>query len=179
MLTGIRVRVWGVVGAILCGVLIASCYSVYYDPETGERVEEEWVSGSWQTYRTKMTREEYDKWLSEEGAFLFEVAADSSDPSPSDELTAELHLVFADEQGQQTGEFYHLTGTARIEGGQVISDTMTTAGTAQGDPVTASFAITPTHVVDDLARRANGTLSVTLADGTYTGDIELGRFPDL
>ncbi|HCU34948.1 MAG TPA: hypothetical protein DGT21_05655 [Armatimonadetes bacterium] len=94
-------------------------------------------------------------------------------------MLAELHIVFEDEQGQQTGEYYRLTGTARIEGNQVISANMTTAGTAQGDPVTATFAITPTHVVDDLARRANGTLSVTLADGTYTGDIELVRFPDL
>jgi len=178
MLKGRGVRVRVLLGAILCAVL-AGCYSVYYDPATGERVEEEWIGGSWQTTRTKMTREEYDKWVSDESAFWFEESASSSEPSPTDELAAELHLVFEDEQGQQTGEFYHLTGTARIEGSQVVSDTMTTAGTAKGDPVTASFAITPTHVVDDLARRANGTLSVTLDDGTYTGDIELGRFPDL
>lgn len=128
--------------------------------------------------RTTMAREEYDKWLREEGVFPFEVAADGSDPAPSDELTAELHLVFENEQGQQTGEYYHLTGTAHVEGNQVVSADTTTAGTAQGDPVTASFAITPTHVVDDLARRANGTLDVTLPDGTYAGDLDLTRFPD-
>jgi len=179
MLTGKSVRVWGLVGAILCGLLIASCYSVHYDPETGERVEKEWVSGCWQVTRTKMTREEYDKWVSDETAFWMEALAGSAEPAPTDDLATELDIVFEDEQGQQTGEYYHLTGTARIEGNQVVSANMTTAGTAQGDPVTATFAITPTHVVDDLARRANGTLSVTLADGTYTGDIELGRFPEL
>lgn len=126
-----------------------------------------------------MTREWHDKRLSEKGAFWFEAIANSSPVASGEELLAELHIVFEDEQGQQTGEYYHLTGTAYVEGNQVVCANMTTAGTAQGDPVTATFAITPTHVVDDLARRANGTLSVTLADGTYTGDIELGRFPDL
>ena len=177
MLRGRSVRVWVLVGAILCGV-IAGCYSAYYDPDTGERVLKEWVSGSWQITRTKMTREEYDKWLSDESAFWFELMTGSSEVASTEEIAAELYLVFENEQGQQTGEFYHLTGTAQVEGNQVVSADMTTAGTAQGDPVTASFAITPTHVVNDLARRANGTLDVTLSDGTYTGDIELGRFPD-
>lgn len=87
-----------------------------------------------------MARDWHDKLLSEEGAFWFEESASNSEPSPTDEPAAELHIMFEDEQRQQTGQVYHLTGTARIDGTQVVSDTMTTAETAQGDPVGRGFA---------------------------------------
>ncbi len=93
-------------------------------------------------------------------------------------MAAELDLVFEDDRGRQTVEFYHLTGTTHIEGPKVISADTPTAGTAQRHPVTATFAITPTHIVNSLAVRARRTLNVTPSDGTYAGDVDLARVPE-
>ncbi len=172
------VRAYVLLATIACSVLIASCHSHWYDPETGEMVFETYWRGSYEVERTKMTYEEYEKWVNENSSFLFHRDGTQMGVDTAEATDVMFYLVFEDEHGQQTGEFYSLTGTAEMVGDQLVSTNMTNAPTALGPPVTATFALTPTNIRNGVAQGSEGTLNVTLPEGTYTGDIELTRLPN-
>ena len=176
------VRVWTLVGAIVCGVLVASCNEYYYSESTGELVKIGYsFYGSYVIRRQKMTRAEYDKYVSDDSSAHFEEKTEANSAgvsSAATTTTAELVLLFEDEEGQQTSEYYELRGSFRSVGDYIISVDMTEVSTAQGAPVTATFSLTPTVMDGDVALAAEGTLNLNLPDGTYTGPLGVDRIVD-